>query len=275
MAARKIARKSTPESETAETPKAAAKPRQDYVELKLPKLPFNLLSWPVLLGLLLLIGAYFLGYQTAKVNYLEKQSKEAATAAATDPNAPQASPTPQFVKVDDGHLPVLGNKNAKVTMVEFSDFQCPFCKQFVDNTFAQIKKDYIDTGKVKFVYRHFPLPIHPNAPLAANAAECANDQGKFWDMHDKLFATQDTWAGLTNDAAKADFISYAGDLGLDTTAFDSCLSANQDADKIKKDSDAATAAGVSATPTFVINGEVVVGALPYDSFKQVLDAKLK
>lgn len=274
MATRKIARKSTPEEKPAAAPAAEGKPKQDYVEFKLPKLPFNVLSWPVILVILLLIGAYFLGYQTAKVNYLEKQSKT-TTAAVTDPNAAQPTPTPQFVKVDNGHLPVLGNKDAKVTMIEFSDFQCPFCKQFFDNTFSQIKKDYIDTGKVKFVFRHFPLPIHPNAPLAANAAECANDQGKFWEMHDKLFETQDTWAGLANDAAKADFISYAGDLGLDTTAFDSCLSANQDADKIKKDTDAGTAAGISATPTFVINGEVVVGALPYDSFKQVIDAKLK
>lgn len=90
-------------------------------------------------------------------------------------------------QVDTGHLPVLGDENASVTIVEFSDLECPFCEQFFKGAYPQIKKDYIDTGKVKMYYRHYPLPFHPMAKPAANAVECANDQGKFWELHDRIF----------------------------------------------------------------------------------------
>lgn len=94
------------------------------------------------------------------------------------------------VDVAIGHLPAYGQESAAVTMIEFSDFQCPFCKSFFQQTFPQIKSEYIDTGKVKFYYRHLPLDFHPNAEPFANAAECANAQGKFWEMHDTIFQKQ-------------------------------------------------------------------------------------
>lgn len=101
------------------------------------------------------------------------------------------------VTVANGHLPVLGKQSAKVTIVEFSDFQCPFCKQFFTNTFDQLKKSYIDTGKAKLYFRQYPLTsIHPNAQIAAEASECANAQGKFWQYHDILFTNQDAWVNL-------------------------------------------------------------------------------
>lgn len=101
------------------------------------------------------------------------------------------------VSVSNGHLPMLGKQNAKVTIIEFSDFQCPFCEQFFTKTFAQIKKTYIDTGKVKLYFRQYPLTsIHPNAQIAAEAAECANAQGKFWQFHDMLFTNQASWVNL-------------------------------------------------------------------------------
>lgn len=114
---------------------------------------------------------------------------------------PTLTEIPTFPKakqdVDAGHLPALGGKNAKVTVVEFSDFQCPFCKAFFDDTLSQLKKDYIDTGKVKMAYRHFPISsIHKNAQKAGEASECANEQGKFWQYHDILFQTQETWQNL-------------------------------------------------------------------------------
>jgi len=97
-----------------------------------------------------------------------------------------------------GNLPILGNQNAPVTIIEFSDFQCPFCQSFFQNTYSQLKKDYIDSGKVKLVYRTFPLTtIHPNAQGSAEAAECANDQGKFWDMHNIFFQNQNAWSNDT------------------------------------------------------------------------------
>lgn len=108
----------------------------------------------------------------------------------------QPTPAPKQ-DVAIGHLPILGNKDAAVTVIEFSDFQCPFCDQFVKNTYPQLKKEYIDTGKIAFAYRHFPLTsIHPNATPAAIASECANEQGKFWEYHDTLFQNQATWANL-------------------------------------------------------------------------------
>lgn len=114
------------------------------------------------------------------------------------PTEPDTTPTPSVKKsVAPGHLPQLGQQNAKVTIVEFSDFQCPFCKAFFDDTLSQLKKDYIDTGKAKMAYRHFPLSsIHKNAQKAGEASECANEQGKFWQYHDLIFQTQETWQNL-------------------------------------------------------------------------------
>lgn len=94
------------------------------------------------------------------------------------------------VQVTNGHLPVLGKNDAKVTLIEFSDFECPYCRSFYKDTELQIRKDYIDTGKVKLFYRHYPLPFHPSAMPFAIASECANEQGKFWEMHDKIFSAQ-------------------------------------------------------------------------------------
>ena len=103
------------------------------------------------------------------------------------PIAPTLTPE---VSVDNGHLPALGDKNAKITIVEFSDFECPFCRRYFTETFPQLKKDYIDTGKAVMYYRHFPLAFHPLAQPFAVASECANEQGKFWDYHDKIFKEQ-------------------------------------------------------------------------------------
>lgn len=101
-----------------------------------------------------------------------------------------------------GHLPLLGNKNAKVTIVEFSDFQCPFCEAFYTDTLSQLKQDYLDTGKARLAFRHFPIEsLHPNSPTAHEAAECANEQGKFWEYHNMLFGDQQTWADLPLDAS--------------------------------------------------------------------------
>jgi protein-disulfide isomerase len=130
-----------------------------------------------------------------------------AQTAPTDPEAvlggnaqnTDAIPTPTPVirtDISAGRLPILGNKNAKVTIVEYSDFQCPYCEQFFTSTLGQIKKDYIDTGKVKLAFRQYPLPFHPNAEKAAEATECAHEQGKFWAYHDILFQNQAAWENL-------------------------------------------------------------------------------
>ncbi len=260
--------KTTRVAKNTEPPKA----QNDYVEMRLPKLPLDLRSLTPLLVLLLIVGAYFLGVQTTKVKYLEERGN--TPSLGTDPNAPQPSQGPVFADVENGTLPLLGEENAKVTIVEFSDFQCPFCKRFTDEAFAQIKKEYIDTGKVKFAFRHYPLPIHPNAPKASEASECANEQDAFWQYHDKLFETQDAWSNLTSTEAQTTFVTYAGELGIETGQFQSCLSSGKYADKVQEDTDAAVAAGVTATPTAYINGQQVVGALPFASFKTIIDEQL-
>ena len=158
-----------------------------------------------------------------------------------------------------------GPKNAKVTLIEISDFQCPYCERHAP-TMDQIMKDY--AGKVRRVWLNFPLTsIHPYAMKAAEASECAGEQGKFWEMHDKIFANQDK---ITVDDLKG----YAGDLGLSTSKFNSCLDDSKYASKIQAQMTAAQAAGVSGTPGTFVNGELVKGAYPFDTFKQLIDAEL-
>lgn len=113
------------------------------------------------------------------------------------PLTPEEASGPAQMNVSKGNLPVLGSSDAKITIIEFSDFQCPFCESFFMSTYPELKKNYIDTGKVQFAFRHYPLTsIHPNAQKAHEAAECANEQGKFWEYHDKLFQTQAVWTDL-------------------------------------------------------------------------------
>jgi len=124
--------------------------------------------------------------------------------------------------------PSKGDKKAPIVMIEFSDFQCPFCAKFYSETYKQIETDYINTGKVRIVFRDLPLSFHENAQKAAEAAECANEQGKFWEMHDKLFENQQ--ALEINDLKK-----YASDLNLDATKFNNCLDTGKYASEIQKD----------------------------------------
>ena len=161
--------------------------------------------------------------------------------------------------------PIYGSADAPVVIVEFSDFQCPYCSR-VNPTIEQIKTTYGD--KVAIVFRDFPLPMHKEAPKAGEAAQCANDQGKFWEYHDKLFANQ---RALANENLK----SYASDLGLDAAAFDSCLDSGKYTAEVEADKKAGAAVGVAGTPAFFVNGQFLNGARPFDSFKELIDAELQ
>ena len=169
---------------------------------------------------------------------------------------------------------MLGDANAKVTIIEFSDLQCPFCERFYTQTLPSIKTDYIDTGKVKLVYRHFPLSFHQNAQKAAETTECAKEQGKFWPMHDKLFEEQAAWSNLDATAAAAKFSEYAVAAGANKAQFETCLSTGKYASNVQKDESDGASYGVSGTPTFYVNGVELVGAQPYSAFKSVIDAAL-
>lgn len=186
------------------------------------------------------------------------------------PTITETKPTeaPSKVKVSADDDPVMGSEDAAITIIEFSDFQCPFCARFFEQTLPQIEEKYIKTGKVKLVYRDFPLSFHQYAQKAAEAAECADEQGKFWQYHDKLFENQNT---LDIGNLKR----YAQDLGLDSTKFNDCLDSGMMAFEVQKDFNDGSSYGVSGTPTFFINGIMLVGAQPYSVFEQVIEQELK
>jgi protein-disulfide isomerase len=250
--------------------------KKNPLPFRIPRFNFNTTGINGFLVLSLVIFSFVLGMLTNKVIYLEQQLKNPVAAAPTDAQA--AVPTPPAVveNLSFGHLPLLGNKNAKVTVVEFSDFQCPFCKSYFDQTAAQLNDTYIKTGKISFAYRHFPLTsIHPNAQKAAEASECANEQSKFWEYHDKLFAEQDTWSPLAAADAATNFVEYAGALGLDTAQFSSCLESEKFKQKVADDNADSALAQVDATPTFFVNGVRVTGAVPFADLQKVIEEQLK
>jgi protein-disulfide isomerase len=161
--------------------------------------------------------------------------------------------------------PARGPANAAVTIVEFSDFECPFCMR-LQNSLEQVVKKYGD--QVRLVYRQFPLSFHPHAQQAAEASLCANDQGKFWAMHDAMFADQ---KGLGIDELK----KKAATLGLNAKAFEDCLDSNKHADSIASDTEDGKALGVTGTPTVFINGISMSGAQPFDALAKVIDSELQ
>lgn len=177
------------------------------------------------------------------------------------------------VSVDDD--PMLGRKNAPVTIIEFSDFQCPFCRTFWNETLSLLKSNYIDTGKARFVYRDFPLSFHPSAHAAAEAGECADEQGKYWPMHDKIFSEQNKLGQGTVEFSVADLKKWAAAVGLNAGNFNQCLDSGKYRAEVDKDIADGSAAGVGGTPAFFINGRSVVGAQPFSAFQQAIEAALK
>jgi len=181
------------------------------------------------------------------------------------------SPTPD-TDFEEETVSAKGSPDAPVTIVEFSDFQCPFCEKFFTETLPQIQEEYIDTGKVKLVFKDFPLSFHGQAMPAAMTAECAGEQGKYWEMHDKLFGEQSRWVDKpeVNDVMK----QFADELGLDTDQFNQCFDSNKYADEINADMQEGIAAGVQGTPAFFVNGQFISGAQPFEVFKQIIDQML-
>jgi protein-disulfide isomerase len=181
------------------------------------------------------------------------------------PGAPAAGPAPsEKVDVDVGSAPTKGPKSAKVTIVTFSDFQCPFCSR-VNPTMEEIEKTYKD--KVRIAFKHLPLSFHDKAQGAAEASMAAHAQGKFWEMHDKLFANQGAL-----DRASLD--GYAKDLGLNVAQFKAALDSGKYADYVKQDAAQASRIGATGTPAFYINGKKLSGAQPFAAFKTEIDAAL-
>lgn len=251
-----------------------------------PPTPAKIIGGSIILASLIVAGSIF--YNSGLV--LKALEKNAAGAAAQNGNtqalagaqaqAQPAAPAGPVNITDRSQEPVLGSASAKVTMVEFGDFQCPFCKSYFQQTYPDIKSKYIDTGKVKLVFRHFPLTqIHVNAQISAVAAECANQQGKFWQYHDLLY-TNGQSDGTALD--KASLEKYADQLGLNSgtlgfgkNKFNQCLEGNATLSIVNADQQEGLKDGVTGTPSFFINGKSIVGAQPASAFEQAIEAALK
>jgi protein-disulfide isomerase len=183
----------------------------------------------------------------------------------TASSAATSTPSARRINVSAGNAPSLGPANAPVTIIEFGDYQCPYCKLWHEQVYDRLMANYPD--QVRFIYRDFPLPMHPDALPAAEAAACALQQNAFWKFHDALFSQA---GGLGRPA----YDQYARDLGLDLSAFDSCLDSHRTQSAINASAQYATGLGVDSTPTFFIDGIPVIGAQPYEVFQQIVDQEL-
>jgi protein-disulfide isomerase len=181
------------------------------------------------------------------------------------------------VRASVADAPTLGRADAPVTLVEFSDYQCPFCQRFFATTFPALLKDYIETGRLRYVFRDYPLEMHPNARKAAEAAHCAGEQGKYWEMHAALFQHQQA-------LALAQLAEHARTVGIDGATFDACLSSGRYAARVDRGLADGAAAGVRGTPGFIVgkttSGEVVEGtpirgAQPLEAFRRIIDQLLQ
>ncbi|MFH2105577.1 MAG: thioredoxin domain-containing protein [Parcubacteria group bacterium] len=228
------------------------------------KVPKNNTFWvPVAI---ILAGAIIAGsvIYSGKVDNSDDASLTgSAEEALPEPPAPPEPGTEEFeVSIDDDA--VKGNKDSKVQIVEFSDYECPYCARNAE-TIKKIAEEYGD--KVAIVFRDFPLDFHDNAQKAAEAAECAGEQGKYWEFHDELFANQDS-------LEVEDLKGYAKKLGLKTATFDKCLDSDQQKEEVENDMADGQAVEVTGTPATFINGRKISGAYPYEDFAKIIDEEL-
>ena len=251
-------------------------------QIVIKKSTFNI----IVTGLIISVGiaAFFAGSYTTNSNQISEEDLDIAMAKLElklmQNQLPTKQPITVPVKISADDDPIIGNVDAPITIIEFSDFQCPFCARFHTQTLPLILEEYIETGKVKLVFRDFPIQnIHPNALPASVAAECANEQGKFRGMHDILFEKQKEWNKLETVDALSSFSQYASDMQLEQNKFDSCLTSGKYIEEIKNDLNDGREYGVSGTPGFFVGNEQIgyvelKGAQPFDSFKKVIDAQL-
>lgn len=207
---------------------------------------------------------FLLGLGTGYLVWGMNAQDAVAAEGATQPEVQIPEQVQRFdVPVDDDYI--YGPEDAPITIVEFSDFECPFCKRWYDQVWLRLKEEYPD--QIRLVYRDFPLPGHPNAVPSAEAANCAGEQGQYWQFHDLLFSDR---YGLNEQA----YLDYAGDLKLDMAAFQQCIEERRYKEEVEADLEWATQLGVSSTPTFFINGIPLVGAQPFEVFQQVIELEL-
>jgi protein-disulfide isomerase len=231
------------------------------------------LFWSICFSLLLFTSS-LCGQETPdskKLSEILEELRQIHKLLEARPNIPTTAP-PKTARIEVGKASLLGSKNAPFTLVEFTDYQCKFCKQFYDQTFHDLKKLYIDTGKLRYYSMDLPLvEIHPAALMAAQASHCAAEQGSFWQMYDKMKSN-------SNDFRSEILITYAKDIGLDAAVFRECLESDRYKKEVENIATNAKAKGVRGTPSFVIGkstdfgveGELLTGALPLETFTKKL-----
>jgi protein-disulfide isomerase len=210
----------------------------------------------IALGVLVLLGITGLSWMA---------SRPKTQVTRLDPNLPAMKA--------EGYL--LGSPTAPVEVIEFADFECPACGQYATITEPDVRTRLVNTGRVRVRYIDYPLPMHKNTWDASLAAACANDQGKFWEMHDALFANQDKWNGEATSRPRGPIGDLARSVGLDMTKYGACMDADTHRAKIQSHLAEAEKRQIQSTPTFVFNGLVVPSALPYDTFKKYVDEAAK
>lgn len=200
-------------------------------------------------------------------------SARAANAASLRPEGPPAaldSSSAVLAKADAGRI--IGSASATVWMIIISDFQCPFCKQWHDESWEAIRKEFVETGKIRVAYMNLPLGMHANALPAAHAAMCASVQGKFWPVQDAMFQTQKAWSNLAD--AHPFFENLARDVGADVDALRACVKSGVMGPLIRSDEARATSAGAQSTPTFFVGSQPLIGAQPLAAFRGAINAAL-
>jgi protein-disulfide isomerase len=214
------------------------------------------------------------------VNATEPTEKPGGQNAPSAPAPPPLAPAVDMQKLASSGLR-MGSDSAPVIMVEYSDYQCPFCRSFWLQDFPSLKSRYIDTGKVQLVYKDFPLNFHPAAEMSAEAVGCANDQGQGWQLHDAIFEKQAAVGSGTVQYSESDVKAWAGALGLNMTSFDDCLDSGKYAMAVNDSFSEGSSLGIVGTPSFMIgkrDGSNVVpltGALPYGTFSATIDQLLQ
>ena len=224
-----------------------------------------------LLGILLVAsiftGGFGFGNNSGTGAIAGNSAPDAAAPSLQKPRAPGPGATDMKALADDD--PFLGDENAPVTIIEFSDYECPFCERFYRQTLPSIKSTYIETGKAMFVYRDFPLGFHSQAEPAAIAANCAGEQRKYFQFHDKIFDN-----GGARGKSNVDYKNWAQEIGLDVPRWEKCTNDPAQKQEIQKDIGDGSAAGISGTPGFIINGKLISGAQPFSVFQQVIEAEI-
>ena len=209
-----------------------------------------------ILGLIALIGVAALGYVATKPKSVSTDAREVADTSHAGPA--------------QGYL--IGKVDAPVKILEYADFECPSCAGFATVTEPDIRTRIIDAGLANLTYYDFPLTQHRNTLAASNAAACADEQGKFWPMHDRLFQSQDEWNGEATDVPKPFFKRYAGEVGLDVAKWETCYDARKYQPRINANLADGLRRGVNSTPTFVIGNKMYPGMRTYDEMKRLVDS---